>query len=73
MVSVNIHCLLFLQDINEKNLSLEDANQEQSEPVNKLSGMNRGKTSFEKKYFPNNIFLMQEKNQKQNISNKKTR
>ena len=36
MVSVNIHCLLFLQDINEKNLSLEDANQEQSEPVKKI-------------------------------------
>ena len=36
-------------------MSLEDANEEQSELVNKLSGMNTEKTPFEKKYFPNYV------------------
>ena len=56
-------------------MSLEDANEEQSELVNKLSGMNTEKTPFEKKYFPNYVafFLMQEKKEKENISIKKSR
>ena len=48
MVSVNTHCLLFFKGYHERNLSLEDADEENISLVNELRGMNRNKAPFEK-------------------------
>ena len=48
---------IFLKDIYEENLSIEDAGKEQRNLLNKLSGENKSKIPVEKRYFLNNIGL----------------
>ena len=58
MVSVNTHCLLFFKGYHERNLSLEDADEENISLVNELRGMNRNKAPFEKMSFLSNAKLL---------------
>ena len=71
MVSVNNY-LLFLRDIHEGNMALQDADKEQSELVKKLSGMNRGKISVEKMSFLDKLrlFLNAREKNPSNLKNK---
>ena len=54
----NIHYLFFLRDIQEGNLTLKDADEEQSELVNILKDLNRGVKPDEKRSFLDNIGLL---------------
>ena len=54
----NIHYLFFLRDIQEGNLTLKDADEEQSELVNILKDLNRGVKPVEKRSFLDNIGLL---------------
>ena len=60
---VNIHSLLFLRDIHEGYLSLEDADNKQSKFATELKNFDKGiKIVIKiKKVFLNNDFLVQEK------------
>ena len=45
VISVNSHYLVFLRDVDEIDLSLEDADKEQCQLVNELKDMKKGKSS----------------------------
>ena len=49
--------IAFSRDLYEGNLSLEDAHKEQSDLVEKLSGIKRGRIVFEKRSFLKNLGL----------------
>ena len=49
--------IIFLRNINKENLSLEDANKQQSQLINKLKGMGKGKILVEKRSFIKNAKL----------------
>ena len=51
IISVNIHCILFLRDIYKRKLTFEEADNEQSELVSKLSGIDNAVKPAEKRYF----------------------
>ena len=48
---------MFLRDIHKENLTLKDANEEQSKSFNELKGINKDMKTTEKKSFLNNIRL----------------
>ena len=48
---------MFLRDIHKENLTLKDANEEQSKSFNELKGTNKDMKTTEKKSFLNNIGL----------------
>ena len=50
--------IVFLRDIHEGNLSLEDADYKQSNYAAKLKNLGKGKKQLKKSFFKNNLALL---------------
>ena len=48
---MNIFCLFFLRDVHEQHLSLEDADERQSNFATKVNNLDNGKKQFKKSFF----------------------